>query len=386
MVHRRVRITLLATLSALLGFGSLAEARGHHGHHGRRAHHGHAPAAAQADDADEDEDTDADEGSDDDSDDSAAAQADDGDVDDDGDVGLAAPPSMPNAAGRTFGIFVGISHYGGDNEDLPGSAEDAARIARAFREHAWADRAGSVVLTDAAATASNVRQAFRRVAAQATAADTVVFFFDGHGNSQEIDLRGPDLSRAELGRMMNAVHGRQLLVLDSCEAGGFAPLVQGRADRAGLFSSRANESSSTAPDVNSGGWLAYAFGQAVSGAVPPRPDGSLDMQAVVRHVQQTYREHDVTSDQHLVATLGDSWRREGLGGHPGAADVAVASREPAVDDGDDAPVTSRPRAPGRVTTPFGALPTGWGISEQQVDQVFGLGTQMAGQVLQALVK
>ncbi len=107
-------------------------------------------------------------------------------------------------------------------------------------------RRNAVVLTDAQATAGGVRQAFRALAPRVRPIDTLVFFFDGHGGSDVLDLVGPDLARRELGQMMNRVQGHQLLVLDSCEAGGFAPLVQGQPSRAGLFSSRASESSSTA--------------------------------------------------------------------------------------------------------------------------------------------
>ena len=47
----------------------------------------------------------------------------------------------------------------------------------------------------------------------------------------------------------------------------FAGVVRNHPGRAGLFSSRANESSSTAPEVGSGGWLAYNFRRAVDGGV-----------------------------------------------------------------------------------------------------------------------
>ena len=186
------------------------------------------------------------------------------------------PAAATNGAGRTFGIFVGITNYQGENNNLPGSAADAVHLARAFQQAGWMQRSNAVVLTDREATLANVQQAFRTVAPRVGANDTFVFFFDGHGSSSALDLRGADLSRDNLGRLMNNVRGRQLLVLDSCSAGGFAPLVRGQRNRAGLFSTTATDTSSTAPAVGAGGWLAYAFREAVNGGVQRRDDGSPD--------------------------------------------------------------------------------------------------------------
>jgi hypothetical protein len=320
--------------------------------------------------------------------------ADEGDADEDGAEEPADPAEAAAAAtgaGTTYGIFVGISHYGGDNHDLPGSAADAVQLARTFQQAGWMQRHNAVVLTDAQATAGGVRQAFQALAPRVRPNDTLVFFFDGHGNRRELDLVGADITRSELGQMLNRVQGRQLLVLDSCEAGGFAPLVQGQANRAGLFSSRATESSSTAPEVGAGGWLAYLFRQAVAGEVRRRPDGSVDLNDVVTYVRRQYAEHRVTPEQNLVAV---SDRRQGfsLGGRgdavaPVATDTAVASRDPwrspARRPGDVAMAPTAPAVPSMV--PMG--PTG-GLfgNDDAFAQFMGAGAGVAGQVLAAMVK
>lgn len=272
------------------------------------------------------DDTADDEESDDENDDSADVQDDDR-ANDDG----AANDASATGAATTYGIFVGISHYGGDNDDLPGSASDAVQLARTFQQAGWMQRSNAVVLTDAQATAGGLRQAFQALSSRVRPIDTLVFFFDGHGSSDTLDLVGPDVSRRELGQMMNRVPGHQLLVLDSCEAGGFAPLVQGQSHRAGLFSSRATESSSTAPEVQSGGWLAYSFRQAVGGEVRRRPDGSVALNDVIAYVRRQYSEHHVTPGQNLVAVT-DRSQGFALGGRgdavmPTATDTAVASRD-----------------------------------------------------------
>ncbi|MDO9019788.1 MAG: caspase family protein [Deltaproteobacteria bacterium] len=319
--------------------------------------------------------------------------------DDEGDADGADEPADPaeepaaaaTGAGTTYGIFVGISHYGGDNHDLPGSAADAVQLARTFQQAGWMQRHNAVVLTDAQATAGGVRQAFQALAPRVRPNDTLVFFFDGHGNRRELDLVGADITRGELGQMLNRVQGRQLLVLDSCEAGGFAPLVQGQANRAGLFSSRATESSSTAPQVGAGGWLAYLFRQAVAGEVRRRPDGSVDLNDVIAYVRRQYTEHRVTPEQNLVAV---SDRRQGfsLGGRgdavaPVATDTAVASRDPwrspARRPGDVAMAPTAPAVPSMV--PMGPTEGLFGNNDAFA-QFMGAGAGVAGQVLAAMVK
>lgn len=322
---------------------------------------------------------------------------------DDGDRADPAPAADPPAAqgaGRTFGIFVGITNYQGENDNLPGSAADAVQLARTFQQAGWLERSNAVVLTDREATADNVRQAFRALAPRVGANDTFVFFYDGHGGSSVIDLRGPDLSRDELGRLMDRVHGRQLLVLDSCSAGGFDRIVRGRANRAALLSSRANETSSTAPEVGAGGWLAYAFRQAVGGGVQRRDDGSLDFDEVVSYVREQYRSHDV--DQHLVAVNGGRGDFA-IGGNGTAAsvpsDTAVASNEP--DDGadDDRADSSAQGLPSLIpmipnlingvrlpTANPGASAGPLFGSNDQFTALLGTGMRVAGAVLDAVTK
>ena len=324
MKHTTTLKTLcLATSLAALSVGSVAEAQ---------RWRDRAPAM-ENDDA-QDEDNAEDEGDDDQDDDPGDDHHpgdDPGDVP--GDVPGPGAAERPAASGgRTYGIFVGISQYGGDNSDLDGPAADAVNLARAFQRSGQMQRADAVVLTDAQGTLTNVRQAFRTMAQRVTAQDTLVFFFDGHGGATVLDMVGPDLSRSELGRMMTAVRGRQLVVLDSCNAGGFSSVVQGRPERAGLFSSRADQESSTAPEVGAGGWLAYFFRRAVEGEVRPRADGSLDFGAVTQYVRREYDRRGVTRSQELVAVAAQ--RDFAIGGRgdavgPSEPTVVVARRDPA---------------------------------------------------------
>lgn len=339
--------------------------------------------------------------SDDGDDDNNNSDADD--ADDRADEPAAPEPAPPaaatNGAGRTFGIFVGITNYQGENNNLPGSAADAVHLARAFQQAGWMQRSNAVVLTDREATLANVQQAFRTVAPRVGANDTFVFFFDGHGSSNALDLRGADLSRDALGRMMGQVHGRQLLVLDSCSAGGFASLVRGQSRRAGLFSSSATETSSTAPAVGAGGWLAYSFREAVNGGVQRRDDGSLDFNEVVSYVREQYQSHDV--DQTLVAvnSRGGSFA---IGGQGDAvadvpADTAVAANdEPARPGfgGNELPaliplipeMLNGMRLPAMRPSTGNAGNGGLFGNNDQFASMLNAGMQIAGQVLEAATK
>lgn len=290
-------------------------------------------------------------------------------TDDDAPAPAAQPPAA--GAGTTYGIFVGVSRYEGENDDLPHTADDARRLARSFEQAGWMARRNAVVLTDGEATLDRVRQAFNALAPRVGAADTVVFFFDGHGSSSTLDLRGDDLSRRELGRLLDRVPGRSLLVLDSCEAGGFASVVRGHPGRAGLFSSRANESSSTAPEVGAGGWLAYNFRRAVDGGVRRRADGTVDLDDVVRYVERDYRARDL--EQTLVSAQGA--RGDFALGGPGAGGAPVGRQPADAPDLDD-------EGEGEDDAQYASAEPGVGA----LQPLMQLGAGLAGQALESLTK
>lgn len=343
----------------------------------------------------------ADEGSDEDgADDSASDDSDDDSADDGADAPTALPAVIPaypasaaNAAGgTTYGIFVGITHYRGENEDLPNTAADAQHLAQSFERAGWMQRSNAVVLTDERATFDGVRQAFATLAPRVGPRDMFVFFFDGHGNADEVDLRGRDMTRRDLSRLLDSVHGRSLVVLDSCNAGGFASVIQGHAERAGLFSSRASEESSVASEVNSGGWLAYHFRRAVDGGVRRGPDGAISFDEVTRYVQAQYRQSRV-SDQHLVAVRGDRRGEFEIGGN-GPAAVATDDTAVARNDRRRRPVTVEvPPINGDTPDEDGAADNDWNPGASQpaagtdaFGQALNMGVGLASGVLDAITK
>src|SRR5205823_523730 len=86
------------------------------------------------------------------------------------------------AAGRLLGICVGVSRYRDHAIDLRFAQRDAAILAEQLNRQRGLYRGAEVgALTDEAATASGVRAALDRLAAQATREDTVIVFLSGHG-------------------------------------------------------------------------------------------------------------------------------------------------------------------------------------------------------------
>ncbi|CAN5354907.1 hypothetical protein BH10PSE1_BH10PSE1_18600 [soil metagenome] len=183
---------------------------------------------------------------------------------------------------RVFAIMVGVSDYGDDESNLPYTDEDAIKLAETLRREGVLNSA-SVTLTNAQATVSGVRNAFRRVAQQAGPNDMFLFFFSGHGNQtdegstpisavepdgrgESIVLRDGEISDTEMARLFGTLRTRlSLLVLDSCFSGGFARNVVDRPGVMGLFSSEEDLTSAVADKFEAGGYLAHFLRAGLSG-------------------------------------------------------------------------------------------------------------------------
>jgi hypothetical protein len=182
------------------------------------------------------------------------------------------------AGPRVFGVFVGISDYEGEGDDLPYTADDAVELADTLSALGVLNPA-SIVLTDSRATRGNVAAAIRKVSGAAGPDDMFVVFFSGHGFQSETTADGEidgrdesivlydgDLYDHELAAMLDGVDARlSLLALDACFSGGFARDVVDRAGIMGLFSSEEDLTSMTADQYEAGGYLAHFLQTAFSG-------------------------------------------------------------------------------------------------------------------------
>ncbi|MBU6405780.1 MAG: caspase family protein [Alphaproteobacteria bacterium] len=181
--------------------------------------------------------------------------------------------------GRIFAVLVGVSDYAGTANNLEFTAEDAVKLGETL-ELRGVLAPGSIVLTEAQATVSRVRQAFQQVAALAGPGDTFLFFFSGHGvqnrgqpsptepdgYEEAIVLRDGQISDNELAQWFGGVRSRvALLAIDACFAGGFARDVVSRPNVMGLFSSEEDLTSSVADKFRAGGYLSYFLRNGLAG-------------------------------------------------------------------------------------------------------------------------
>ena len=217
-----------------------------------------------------------------------------------------ATPSNPGA-GTVFGIFVGISDYGGRANNLAYTDRDPVRVQDAMVRGVGMLPANAHLLRNAEATRGRFEAALRQIAAVATPRDTLVIFFSGHGGrvprASGPDRADPDgkdetlefydqaLRDDDLGTLLDTVHaGIQLLVFDSCFSGGFAKDVISAPGRMGMFSSEEDVTSSVAAKFRAGGYLAQFFGDClVEAAADEDSDGAISAIEMSHYIGEQYR-------------------------------------------------------------------------------------------------
>jgi hypothetical protein len=221
--------------------------------------------------------------------------------------GEPAASSAPAAdLGSVYGVFVGISDYPGDDNDLSYTAADARLVADAMGRGAGMRAGDGVVLTDAAATAANVRRAIQDVGARAGANDVFVFFFSGHGDrvasaaptrsdpdglDETIELYDAAIDDDELSELLSLVPARvALVVLDACFSGGFAKDVISHPGRMGLFSSEEDVTSQVADKFRAGGYLSQFVADGVGDRQADTDgDGALTALELSQYLHERYR-------------------------------------------------------------------------------------------------
>ncbi len=188
-------------------------------------------------------------------------------------------PTPTTGAGRVFGVFVGISNYGGRANNLMYTADDARHMYDAMQRGTGMRTADAVVLTDQQATLAAVRQAIQRLGSQAGPNDMFVFFYSGHGGrvprqtfqpadpdnlDETLVFYDNDLTDDALGELLDGIHAKvSLLVFDACFSGGFSKDVISAPGRMGLFSSEEDVTSGVAVKFRAGGYLAEFIAEAV---------------------------------------------------------------------------------------------------------------------------
>ncbi len=239
--------------------------------------------------------------------------------------GAAVPRPNQGSGGRgVAGVFVGISDYPGAG-DLPECANDAIKLAEALRERGLLSADRQIVLTDAQATQSNIRNALTTIGGQLGPDDVFLFFYSGHGgqrpgSSDPREIDGADeyiavydgeLLDDDVGRIFDGIHARlAMIALDSCYSGGFAKDVVTAPHRVGMFSSEEDVLSAVASQFQAGGYLSHFLRTGVAGEADAQPaDGVLTVGELTHFVYAQFGAHhaDVqlaSAYQHLVVDRG----------------------------------------------------------------------------------
>ncbi len=209
--------------------------------------------------------------------------------------------------GQVYGVFVGISDYPGEGNDLAYTADDAHRVANAMVAGGGMANGNFRILTDADATGANVTQAIQEIGSQAGPDDMFVFFYSGHGSRIEIpgayqptDPDGLDETLVlydgnvrddEFARILDGISpGTTLLLLDACFSGGFSKDVISVPGRMGLFSSEEDVTSAVAAKFRAGGYLAQFVADAVGERLADADrDGSLTALEFSQYIHERYR-------------------------------------------------------------------------------------------------
>lgn len=238
------------------------------------------------------------------------------------------PPRVHEASnpGRTFGVFVGISDYPGEDGDLSYTADDARAMYSAFATAAGMQVDHGVILTDSQATIEGVKGAVARLGAQMNPEDSFIFFYSGHGGRvkrdgwQSADPDGQDETLAlydghllddAFSEVLDGVGaGTTLIVLDACFSGGFAKDIISKPGRMGLFSSEEDVTSAVAAKFRAGGYLARFVAEGIGEGYADDGDGNLTAIELSSYLHERYRS-DVKS----------AWSPGG-----GTSDIVMVSR------------------------------------------------------------
>lgn len=243
-------------------------------------------------------------------------------------TGAVANAIAPRAGGTVYGVFVGVSDYGGCANPLRFTADDPVNVRDALIRSAGLQARNAITLTNGAATVANVRRAFSDLAPRIGPNDTFVFFFSGHGSQRE-RLTGPEPADAdgidetvefydapmidnEFATMFDQIHAAaSLVILDSCFSGGFAKDLVSKPGRMGLFSSDEDVTSLVAEKFRAGGYLAaFVRDGIIDGRADDDHDHRINALELSQYLHQRYAgESQVKS---MTAVLADSFNYQHL--------------------------------------------------------------------------
>ena len=234
----------------------------------------------------------------------------------------AVTPTAPGTAGtgQTYGIFMGISDYGGRANNLAYTADDAVRVRDAFVQSGMPSGNG-IVLTDASATTAAFRQAVSSLSQRVGPQDQFVFFFSGHGGrvprsdfqpadpdalDETLEFYDGGILDDDMREILDGLPvGRTILLFDACFSGGFSKDVIAVPGRMGMFSSEEDVTSAVAAKFRAGGYLSLFLADAIGDRLADADgDGELTAIELSQYVHERYRADVKSGTDDFVRTGG----------------------------------------------------------------------------------
>jgi uncharacterized caspase-like protein len=133
-----------------------------------------------------------------------------------------------------YGVLVGINTYSNPKMQLSFARSDAERLGAALRANAghYYAHSETLMLLDGDASKEAILSALRQTVAEATAEDTLVFSFAGHGAQDQsgryfvtpadFDTARPaetGLAWSDVAALLHGAKSRVIVILDACHAG-----------------------------------------------------------------------------------------------------------------------------------------------------------------------
>ncbi len=230
---------------------------------------------------------------------------------------------QPAPSGEIYGVFVGVSDYGGRSSLLNYTDEDARRIQRALISSARMPASHGTLLLNSEATRDAFETAVRRAGAQATSADTLVIFFSGHGDryarpngpdrsdpdgfDESLEFYDREMIDDDLAALLDSVNaGTVLVIVDACFSGGLAKDIISAPGRMGCFSSEEDVTSAVAAKFRAGGYLSLFFAESLTEPYADADvDGFLTALELSHYIDGRYNAHVKSADPGWVSTANN---------------------------------------------------------------------------------
>ena len=234
--------------------------------------------------------------------------------------GGSAPVVAGRGGGRIFALSVGVADYGGRASNLSMTDQDATKLTQTLQQTGML-APQSMTLINRQATRDNFISAISEIAGTIGPDDLFLLFYSGHGSkqpvetfmerdgtSETIELFDAAVTDYELGQMLEPIHARTLLVLDSCFSGGFDDVVNRQTGRMGVFSSDSDLTSLVAQKFQAGGYISYILQQAMEGNADDNGDSVITAGELSEYMRTTF--YRIALDEPLqTAAYGASGTR-----------------------------------------------------------------------------